>query len=67
MKLYLILFPFVSAAMSINIFLLALLGTYWGFAALSPVASLSVGAIAGIPATWFAVRWVERLIREAEE
>ena len=67
MKLYIILFPFVSAAMFINIFLLGLLGTYWGFAALSPVASLAVGAIAGIPATCFAVRWVERLIREAEK
>ncbi len=66
-RLVVLLYPFVAAAMAINIFLFALLGQALGLVALSPVASLVLGALAGFPATWLAARWVSALIDRADQ
>ena len=62
-----LLYPFVAAAMAINIFLLALMGQAVGLPALSPAISLGLGIVTGVPATWLAGRWVRSLIEQAED
>ncbi len=62
-----LLYPFVAAAMAINIFLLGLMGQAVGLPALTPVTSLGLGIVTGIPATWLAGRWLRSLIEEAED
>ena len=60
------LWPFATGAAAINLFLQGLTGTWIGLPAMPPVLALVVSLPVGIPATWAATRWVQRLIREAE-
>ena len=62
-----LLYPFVAAAMAINIFLLGLTGQAIGLPALSPAVSLVLGIVTGVPAAWLAGRWVRSLIEQAED
>lgn len=62
----LLLWPFATAAVAINLFLLGLIGLSLGLPATSPVTALWASLPLGLPATWSAARWVERLIAEAE-
>lgn len=62
----LILWPFATAAVAINLFLLGLIGLGLGLPAISPVTALWASLPLGLPATWSAASWVERLIAEAE-
>jgi len=66
-RLAALLYPFVAAAMAINIFLLGLMGQAAGLPVLTPVASLVLGIVTGIPATWLAGRWLRSLIEEADD
>jgi hypothetical protein len=65
-RLSALLYPFVAAAMAINLFLLGLMGQAAGLPSLTPTAALALGALTGFPATWLAARWVRRLIEAAE-
>ena len=65
-RLPVILYPFVTAAVAINLFLLGLIANYAGLPALSPVAALLWSVPLGVPANWLATRWVRSLIAEAE-
>ncbi|WP_299362831.1 hypothetical protein [uncultured Paracoccus sp.] len=65
-RLGLLLYPFTAAAVAINLFMLSLMGNAVGIGSLSPVTSVVVSVILGIPATWLAARWVRSLIDEAE-
>ena len=65
-KLALVLYPFVAAAVAVNLFLASLLGAVLGFPVLSPLLALALSLPLGLPATWAAARWVDRLIDEAE-
>lgn len=65
-KLGLILWPFATSAVAINLFMLGLLGRAIGLSALSPVAALWLSLPLGLPATWAAARWVRRLLDQAE-
>ena len=60
------LYPFVAAAVAINLFLLFLMLQAVGMTALSPLTSVIWAIPLGLPATWAAARWVQRLIAEAE-
>jgi len=60
------LYPFVSAAVAINLFLLGLMGQAVGLPALSPVQSLMLSVPLGVPASWVAARWLRHLLDEAE-
>ena len=65
-KLGLILWPFATGAVAINLFLLGLIFRSVGLGFISPVAALWWSLPLGLPATWAAARWVRSLIREAE-
>ena len=61
-----VLWPFVTAAVAINLFLLGLIGIAVGLPALSPLAALWLSLPLGLPATWASARWVVALIARAE-
>lgn len=65
-RLYLLLYPFTTGAVAINLFMLGLMAQAVGFAALTPVAALLLSFPLGIPANWAATRWIRSLIDEAE-
>lgn len=60
------LWPFATAAVAINLFMLGLLGQAIGLVALSPLTALWLSLPLGLPATWAAARWVRSLLRQAE-
>ena len=64
-KLGLVLYPFATAAVAINLFMLGLIGKSAGFGALSPVGALLLSLPLGVPATWASARWVRHLLAEA--
>ncbi len=65
-KLHLLLYPFTTAAVAINLFMLGLMGQSIGLVALSPITSLLLSVPLGLPATWLVTKWVRGLIDEAE-
>jgi hypothetical protein len=65
-RLGLVLYPFATSAVAINLFMLGLLWQAVGLPALTPVATLWLSLPLGLPATWAAARWVRRLMDEAE-
>ncbi len=66
-KLGLLLSPFTTAALAVNLFMLSLAWQRIGLAALSPVNALLVSLPLGIPVTWAAAKWVRRLMQEADK
>jgi hypothetical protein len=65
-KLGLVLYPFATGAVAINLFMLGLMGPLAGLAVLSPETTLLLSLPLGLPATWAAALWVRRLIAAAE-
>lgn len=65
-KLGLLLWPFTTAAVAINLFMLGLIGIAFGLPGMAPVSALLWALPLGLPATWAAARWVRSLIDEAE-
>ena len=64
-RLGLLLYPFVTAAVAINLFMLGLMGQALGFTALSPTAALLWALPLGLHASVLAARWVRSLIGQA--
>jgi hypothetical protein len=64
--LYAVLYPFTTAAVAINLFMLALMWQAVGLPALRPVTALVIAVPLGLPVNWLAMRWVLHLIDEAE-
>jgi hypothetical protein len=62
----LVLWPFATATVAINVFLLGLIGIAVGLPAIAPLTALWLSVPLGLPATWIAARWVMSLIAEAE-
>lgn len=62
----LLLWPFATSAVAINLFLLGLIGHSIDLGSLSPGQSLWLSLPLGLPATWVAARWVRGLIARAE-
>ena len=60
-----VLYPFVTATVAVNLFLASLLGARFGLPVVPPVWALVLSLPLGVPATWAACRWVERLLDEA--
>lgn len=60
------LYPFVAAAVAINLFMLGLMGQAGGLPALSPGLALLLSVPLGVPASWAAARWLRHLLDEAE-
>ncbi len=65
-KISAVLYPFAAAAAAVNIFFLGLIFHAIGTPVLSPVQSVAIGLILGLPLAWIAGKWVQRLIREAD-
>lgn len=65
-KLAILLFPFVAAAVAINLFMLGLVGPWLGLPAMAPLTALWVSVPLGLPATWLASRWLRALMDEAD-
>ena len=65
-RLSLVLWPFVTAAVAINLFLLGLIGLSVGLPSMPPLTAVWLALPLGLPATWLAAKWVRRLIAEAE-
>ena len=61
-----LLWPFATAAVAINLFLLGLIGLAIGLPSLHPVTALWLSLPLGLPATWAGARWVSSLIAKAE-
>ncbi len=64
-KLAILLYPFTTAAVAINLFMLGLIGRVAGIGTLSPNAALLWSIPLGVPVTWLVARWVRRLMDEA--
>lgn len=65
-RLSLLLWPFATGAVAINLFLLGLIGFSIGLPAIPPVTALWLSLPLGLPATWASARWVRHLIDQAE-
>lgn len=65
-RLLAVLWPFATAAVAINLFLLGLIGLAVGLPSLHPATALWLSLPLGLPATWLAARWVTGLIAQAE-
>lgn len=65
-KLGLLLYPFATSAVAINLFMLGLMAPVIGVAALTPETTLLLSIPLGLPFTWAAGLWVRRLIAAAE-
>jgi len=65
-KLAVVLYPFVTAAVAVNLFLASLLGASVGLPVLPPTWALILALPLGLPATRAATAWVSRLLDEAE-
>jgi hypothetical protein len=61
-----LLWPFATAAVAINLFLLGLIGVAMDLPGIAPGTALWLSLPLGLPATWAAARWVAGLIAEAE-
>lgn len=66
-KLAVVLFPFVAAAVAINLFLASLIGASFGLPVLIPRLALALSVPLGVPAAWATARWVEGLLDQAED
>ena len=65
-RLRLVIWPFATGAVAINLFLLGLILHSAGFANIAPVQALVWSLPLGLPATWAAARWIGGLIATAE-
>jgi hypothetical protein len=66
MWLGMLLWPFATGAVAINVFLFGLILHSAGGPAIPPVAALLWSLPLGVVATWAAALWVRSLIRQAE-
>ena len=65
-RLGVLLWPFATAAVAVNLFLLGLIVRSAGGGSLSPLAALVWAVPLGLPATWAAALWLRSLLRAAE-
>jgi hypothetical protein len=59
------LYPLGAGATALNVFFAGLLGTAIGLPVLTPLASLMIGAVLGLPLTWVFAGHILRLMAKA--
>lgn len=64
-KLGLLLYPFATAAVAINLFMLALIGSWVELGTLTPMSAVWLSLPLGIPTTWASALWVQHLLVQA--
>ena len=65
-RLTLALYPFGAGAMAVNVFFASLIFSWIGGPILSTGWSILLGALVGLPATWWFARHIRRLMDEAD-
>lgn len=65
--LWLVLYPFTATAVAINLFMLALLGTWLGLPSISPEMAVLVSVVLGVPLNFLSGRWIAGLLEEARK
>lgn len=63
----LVLYPFGAGAAAVNVFFAALIFSWIGGPILSTSLSILLGALLGIPATWYFARHIRQLMDVAEK
>ena len=66
-KLALLLYPFATGALAVNLFLVGLMAQAGGLPNLAPATTLWISLPLGIMAAWLAGRWVRHLMDEADK
>ena len=66
-KIALALYPFGAGAAAVNVFFASLIFSWVGGPVLSTSLSILVGAILGLPATWYFAKHIRHLIDVADE
>jgi len=66
-KIALVLYPFGAGAAAVNVFFAALIFSWIGGPILSPPLSILIGALLGIPATWYFAKHIRHLMDVADE
>ncbi len=64
--LAIVFYPFTAGAVAINLFMLSLMGQAIGLPALPPLWAVGLSLPLGIPATWWAAKWIRGLMDEAD-
>ncbi|MEF3047055.1 hypothetical protein [Pseudotabrizicola sp. L79] len=61
-----LVWPFATSAVAINLFMLGLLWQAIGLTVLPPTTAVWLSLPLGLPATWAAARWLRGLLKQAE-
>jgi hypothetical protein len=64
-RIALALYPFGAGAAAVNVFFASLIGSWVGLPVLSTPVSIVLGALIGLPATWWFAGHIRRLMDEA--
>ncbi len=66
-KIAMALYPFGAGAAAVNVFFASLIFSWVGGPVLSTSLSILIGAILGVPATWYFARHIRHLMDVAED
>lgn len=66
-KIALALYPFGAGAAAVNVFFASLIFSWLGGPVLSTTLSILIGAVLGLPATWYFARHIRHLMDEADK
>lgn len=64
--LAIVLYPFTWGAVAINLFMFSLIGRAIGLPSFAPTQAVLTAAIISVPLNYLALRWIRRLLDEAE-
>jgi len=63
-KLTLVLYPFGAGAAAVNIFFASLITSWIGWPVLTPVASIVIGMVLGVPLTYAFASHIHKLMQQ---
>lgn len=66
-RIALVLYPFGAGAAAVNVFFASLIFSWVGGPVLTASTVLPLGALIGLPATWYFAKHIRRLMDEAEK
>lgn len=66
-KITLVLYPFGAGAAAVNVFFASLIFSWIGGPVLTTSLSVLIGAIVGVPATWYFARYIRHLMDVADK